>query len=99
MRRDPRRVRQRSPVGAAALISKLVIVFMVATAAIVQSDAQIILNVQSGASPNEVVLTWSGGTPPYNLYVGGSADLSGGGVETLLANTSDTSYTATVGAD
>jgi hypothetical protein len=63
------------------------------------SLAQIQLSAQHGATPNEVILTWSGGTPPYNLYMGGSGDLSGAGVKTLLANTLNTTHTLSVTGD
>src|SRR5436309_6227965 len=70
------------------------VALIVGAASVVWADAQIVLNVQPGATPNQVVLSWSGGAAPYNVYMGGSADLSGG-VDVLLAGTSNTSLTTT----
>ena len=57
------------------------------------AQAQINLDVSHGAIAGQIILTWSGGSTPYNLYMGDSGDMSGGGVERLLTNSTSTSYT------
>src|SRR6266705_2172091 len=57
-------------------------------------EAGVDLTVQDGLQPNEMILTWSGGTPPYTVYMG--LVLPNGGNEKLVASTTATTYTVVV---
>ncbi|ORX33452.1 hypothetical protein BD324DRAFT_639843 [Kockovaella imperatae] len=46
--------------------------------------------------PEPILLTWSGGTAPYILSIIPGGDTSSAPLETLVSDTSDTSYTWTV---
>ncbi len=50
------------------------------------------LTLQHGTSENDVVLNWSGGTSPFTLYMSSDKERYAG-VETLLQDSSQTSYT------